>query len=309
MWPHGKRFAFTVFDDTDNDVISNTIGVYRLLAECNLRTTKSVWVYPPRDGWNGLGLLDPDYQEYVKDLSAKGFEIGLHNIGSGEFSREEICRGLNIFRDCVGYYPRVHTNHVSNPDNLYWGAKRFVSPLSVVYALYQTLKRKESHSRGDEEESAYFWGDMAKNTISYVRNFTFNDINTLRLDRHMPYTDTSKSYVNYWFSSSDGHTVKEFTDLIHPENVDRLESEGGLCIVYTHFASGFIDERGVVHQEFANRIKYLSKKQGWFAPVSEVLDWIIALDPGDRTIGYTDLLRLNLLWLRDRVAKRLRYGR
>jgi hypothetical protein len=94
LWPHEKRFAFTVFDDTDNDVISNTIAVYDLLAECNMRTSKSVWIYPPRDGFRGLGLLDSDYEQYIMGLCAKGFEICLHNVGSGSFSRKEITYGL-----------------------------------------------------------------------------------------------------------------------------------------------------------------------------------------------------------------------
>jgi hypothetical protein len=198
---------------------------------------------------------------------------------------------------------------VSNPDNLYWGRKRFVAPLSWFYFAYEFLGGNASRSLGDEETSVHFWGDIAKGSIRYVRNFTFNEINTLHADPYMPYVEAGKPYVDYWFSSSDGHTVQEFTDLIHPKNLDRLESEGGLCIVYTHFASGFSDDRGVVHQTFSERLRDLSRRPGWFAPVGEILDWLVDHGPSERTIRYKDSLRLNMLWLRDRVAKRLRYGR
>ena len=44
MLPDGKRFAFTVFDDTDSATLENVRGVYALLAELGFRTTKSCWV-------------------------------------------------------------------------------------------------------------------------------------------------------------------------------------------------------------------------------------------------------------------------
>jgi hypothetical protein len=309
VWPEGKKFAFTVFDDTDNDVIDNVQPVYELLAQCNMRTSKSVWVYRPRDGFRGLGLLDARYLEFIRTLAGEGFEICLHNVGSGEFDRTEIKAGMEFFRDHLGFYPNAHSNHVSNPDNLYWGRKRFVAPLSFLYSAFTRVKGKSVPSLGDEEASPYFWGDIAKERVKYVRNLTFNDINTLRADPGTPYIDKRKPYVNYWFSSSDGHTVEEFTDLIHPANADRLESEGGLCIVYTHFASGFVNEEGQIDARFAERIRGLSERPGWFVPVSEVLDWILDQRSSDCVIGHHDQLRLNLLWARDRIIKRLAYHR
>ncbi len=309
MWPDGKKFAFTVFDDTDNDVIDNVQPVYKLLSQCNMRTSKSVWVYPPRDSFQGLGLLDSRYLEFVRTLANEGFEICLHGVGSGKFDRTEIKGGIEFFRDCLGFYPNVHANHASNPDNLYWGSKRFVAPLAFLYRVVRSMAGKPVISLGDEEMSPCFWGDVANGRIKYVRNFTFNDINTLRADPTTPYIDKRKPYVNYWFSSADGHSVKEFTDLIHPTNVDRLEADGGLCIVYTHFASGFVNDEGQVDTQFADRIKYLSERPGWFVPVSEALDWILKQWPHNRAIGYWTQLRLNLLWTRDRIIKRLVYHR
>jgi len=184
-----------------------------------------------------------------------------------------------------------------------------VAPLSFLYDAFRRVKGEPVPSLGDEEASPHFWGDIAKQKVKYVRNLTFNDINTLRADPSTPYMDKRKPYVNYWFSSSDGHTVEEFTDLIHPANVDRLESEGGLCIVYTHFAHGFVHEEGQIDTTFAERIRSLSERPGWFVPVSEVLDWILDQRSSDCNIGYHNQLRLNLLWLRDRITKRLAYHR
>ena len=52
-------------------------------------------------------------------------------------------------------------------------------------------------------------------------------------------------------------------------------NEGGLCIVYTHFASGFVKDSGV-HDEFKTKITKLASMDGWFAPASEILDYVIS---------------------------------
>lgn len=306
-FPDGKRFAFTVFDDTDNATVENVRPVYDLLVDCGMRTTKSVWVYPPRGSYTSSSLMDEEYLEFIRTLKARGFEIGLHNIGDGLFSREEILRGLEIFREAIGHYPAIHANHVSNPDNLYWWDRRFEWPVDLMYRLLSGRSRRP----GGEDESSYsFWGDAAKRHIRHMRNLTFGDVNTLKRDPKMPYrVDRKSACSNLWFSSSDGHTVDEFVDLISPQNVDRLAQEGGVCIVYTHFASGFWDRSGI-HPEFERRLRYLaSKSDGWFAPVSAVLDHLVSAHGGDADPGYGYRLKSNLWWCIDRLRKRFRYRR
>ena len=90
LWPNGKKAAFTIIDDTDDATLPCIDKVYQLLASSGLRTTKTVWVYPVRDRhlFSGDSLLcDSGYLSFVKSLSQNGFEIGLHNVGSGDFKR------------------------------------------------------------------------------------------------------------------------------------------------------------------------------------------------------------------------------
>ena len=42
-WPDGKRFAFTIFDDTDRQNLNNVPAVYDFFHDLGLGTTKSVW--------------------------------------------------------------------------------------------------------------------------------------------------------------------------------------------------------------------------------------------------------------------------
>lgn len=306
VWPDGKAFAFTVVDDTDNSTVENIKPVYDLLEKLGLRTTKTTWVYPPRDGFTGGTLLDDDYLDFVSGLQKKGFEIASHNVGSGSFRRDEIVEGLRIFREKLGAEPCMHVNHASNPDNIYWGSERFQPFLRKIFEL---LYQDRRHYHGTDPTSTHFWGDLHKKHIKYTRNHTFNDINTLKIDPLMPYLDKGKEkYSNYWFSSSDGHTVEELNELLRKENVDRLESEGGACIVYTHFASGFVDENGEVDKTFRQNIEYLASRGGWFVPASELLDHLLA-QKATAEAPLRHLARLDSKWLADRVIKKWKFKR
>jgi hypothetical protein len=69
-FPNNKRFAFSVFDDTDLSTTANVGPVYNLLAELGMRTTKSVWpLASVRDGWHGgSSLQDTEYLKFVLAL-------------------------------------------------------------------------------------------------------------------------------------------------------------------------------------------------------------------------------------------------
>ena len=303
-WPDGKAFAFTVVDDTDGATVENIRPVYELLDSLGLRTTKTVWVEPSRDGWEGESLADAEYLEFVRGLQARGFEIALHGVGSGAFTRQEIIEGLDRYRELLGERPRLHCNHSRSPHNVYWGSKRFVQPFAALYGRYGNRTVFEGEDPGSEA----FWGDQTKE-IDYIRNFVFNGLDTLRNDRHMPYRDAAKPYSRFWFSSSEGETCADFTHLIAPGNVDALERRGGASIVYTHFASGFVRD-GKVDERFAARLTSLSRRNGWFVPASTLLDHLRSTREGPiRPIGRLALFELNARWAVNRIAKRLKVGR
>lgn len=123
----------------------------------------------------------------------------------------------------------------------------------------------------------------------------------------MPYKVKGKEqYSNYRFSSSDAHTVEEFNDLITKENLDQFEKERGCCIVYTHFASSFV-KNGKLDQAFKNKMVHLSKRDGWFVPAHTILDHLLAKKK-NKYPSRKYLAKLDLLWLRDRIMKKLNVG-
>ncbi len=288
-YPKGKKFAFTIIDDTDGDVVTNTKLVYDFLLSLGFKTTKTVWCLPSRDDFKGLSLGNYHYRQYIKKIQRRGVEIALHSVGSGRFTRQDILDGLEIYKQFVGKYPKIQINHSQNPDNLYWGLKRF-SLLRPFWFLEKF--------RGDNSEAIYFWGDYVKKNIKYVRNFTFDNLNTLKKDKLMPYKDSSKDFVNYWFSSSDGSNIDKFNKLVCQDNIDKLIKEGGAAIIYTHFANGFC-KKGNLDSNFQKNMTYLARQNGWYVPASEILDFL--QEKNGKKITLTQKISLELKWFLDKV--------
>lgn len=275
-WPDGKQFAFTVVDDTDCATVENVKPVYDLLADYGFRTTKTVWpLRAKKPDWNFGSLEDPHYREWILSLQEQGFEIAIHGTTDEPSRRSEVQRGLDYFREVLGADPRMHVNHVGQEELVYWYDQRFHGIPRYLYRLANAFKKRTETSAnlGHVGGSDFFWGDLCSQRIDYVRNLTFHDINTLRQDPFMPYHDPARPYVKYWYSATEGSTGPRFCDRICAANQDRLLEEGGCCILYTHFAFGFVEDPQVMAR-FEQLIARLASLPGWFVPASQVLDFL-----------------------------------
>jgi hypothetical protein len=274
QWPAGKQFAFTVFDDTDCATVGNVAPVYEFLEKNGFRTTKSVW---PIGGhyaskYEGSTCEEMEYRNWALGLMARGFEIGLHNATHHSSTREECLAGIENFIEYFGHYPTIHANHYDCADGIYWGPHRFTGVNRLAYQML-TKGKWNNLFQGHIESSPYFWGDVCRQHLQFVRDFVFKEINTLDACPYMPYHDSSRPYVNMWFASSDGANIDAFVDMVSEKHQDKLERDGGACIMYTHFASGFY-RGGELDPRFIARMERLGKKNGWFVPVSVLLKYI-----------------------------------
>lgn len=297
-WPDGKAFAFSVFDDTDLAVPGNFEKVYELLGDLGIHTTKSVWPIcgdgQPARGPDGSTCEDEEYLQHVLMLQRSGFEIGYHNSSHTGVAREGVRRALDRFRELFGSDPACMSNHQSNPEGMYWGPDRLSQPLRALYRLHQRRLRGNS-LQGHLPGSPYFWGDLCRERIRYVRGFVFDDINTLDACPVMPYYDPARPYVRAWFSSTFGSWLPHFLSCLSEERQDALESSGGACIVYTHFASGF-QTGSQLDRRFAQLMRRLAAKNGWFVPVATLLDHIHA-QRGTTRLTAASRQRLEWRWM------------
>jgi hypothetical protein len=299
-FPDNKKFAFTILDDTDLSTVENIGSVYCLLTELGMRTTKTVWpLASVRDGrLGGSSLQDHEYLKFILNLKDSGFEIALHNVRNYDSTREIIEQGLDEFRRRIGHDPRVHSNHCNNRDNIYWGAARF-NMLRPLYKAGSTLLNGRTFE-GHDPSTRFFWGDLCKERVDYVRNFAFREINLDRVNPTMPYHDPSRPFVKYWFSSCEGGNATSFCDTICEANQDRLEAEGGVCIIYTHFACGF-EKGGSVDFRTEQLLRRLADRDGWFVPVSTLLDFLRDARQ-TTTISATELASMEWRWAFDKVT-------
>ncbi len=292
-YPYGKNFAFTITDDPDGNRLEIIKPVYDFLKQVGIKTTPALWVFNPtrtngipdfdlvehpkkKESWQRDTCERKAYLSYMLDLQRNGFEIAMHGASTGNDYRNVTIKGYEKFKEYFGNYPKINIMHAQNLENLYWG-KKVVSD-QIVRSLIGTLISKANIPfSGEIENSEYFWGDIAKKNTKYVRLFGTDDINTLKFNPSMPYHDPKKPFVNYWFSFSDGSIPKRFNEMLTSKNVDKLEKERGTCIVYTHFAHGFV-KNNILNEKFIERINSLVKReQGWFVPCSTILDRLLLI--------------------------------
>ena len=303
-WPHSRKFAFTVFDDPDSQTFAASREVYGLLGDLGILTTKGVWPLPgdPRNASDhGETCGNPAYAAWLREIQEQGFEIGYHNATSHTSRRETTLEALDRFAELFGQNPVTMSNHYHCHEGIYWGPNRLSGWRRHAYNVL-TLGRNRGRSLGHLSDSPYFWGDLCQQRIRYVRNFASPEINTLRACPRMPYHDPQRPFVNYWYSSSEGAKIDSFLERLSEARQDRLEAEGGACIMYVHFGHGFYNTGGL-HARFRELMRRLSRKNGWFVPVGVLLDYLREQQPRP-PITDRERAELERRWLWHKV----RYG-
>ena len=302
-FPNNKTFAFTILDDTDDSTLENVKPVYDCLRQAGLRTTKTVWPVDCPEGSRLFFAADTlqrkEYLSFVRQLAKEGFEIAFHGATMESSRRARTVQALEFIRREFGAYPKLFCNHGYNRENMYWGRGRFQSRLirSLVGLL---LKEGHAHYAGDEVSSEYFWGDLSREHISYVRNFTFSCLNMLDVNPDMPYRHSKTPYVNQWFSTADAPDASAFIRLLTDERLDALELAGGVCILSTHFGKGFATD-GVLDPRVARIIRRLEQRPGWYVPTSELLDYLTCAQGKGQFLGAWKTLKLEMRYLFDKL--------
>jgi hypothetical protein len=307
-YPGGKRFAFTIIDDTDVATVENVAPVYDLLERLGMKATKTVWPLSCPEGSRDFGtsqtLEDPEYREFVLDLARRGFEIASHGATMESSRRERTLRGFEVLRETFGSYPRVHANHAMNRENLYWGTGRVDSP--TLRGLLRIARIPSDYFEGHLERSEYWWGDFCREHVEYVRNLTFGTLNLARINPTMPYVDRGRPLVKYWFSAADAEDCREFNYLLRPEAQGDLERDGGFAIVATHFGKAFASGGGV-NARTVELLELLAARDGWFPNVGELLDWLLDRH-GDHVLQPSEWKRMQWRWFQDLVRRKMRSG-
>jgi hypothetical protein len=149
--------------------------------------------------------------------------------------------------------------------------------------------------------SEYYWGDLCQRHIQYVRNFTFKRLNILDVNPEMPYKLHQTGYVNYWFSTADASGVDAFNKLFTKDRIDNLERNGGVCLLSTHLANGYV-KNGKVNSATSEILKHIASKNGWFVPVSTILDYLLEKKKSSVELGHYQGFRLESRFILDKIS-------
>lgn len=308
-WPEGKAFAFSILDDTDDGTVENTKPLYDLLDRLGMRTTKTVWPVACPEGsrlfFAGKTMADPGYRKFILDLEDRGFEIAFHCATMESSRRSRTVEALNVLTNELKTQPRLHCNHGQNRENLYWGHHRYRSLIRHAVGIARKLKRQEYHYDGHVPDSPYFWGDLSLDWFDYVRSFAFARFPLPRWLPLVPYRSSSTPYVKRWFVTSDAPDATAFHRLLKATSTSTLARHGGPHIVSTHLGKGFVKD-GKVGPEIERILRMIAEGDGWFAPVSDILDHLAGSgERKDGHLGSVSLLALDIAHLIDRVSQRV----
>ena len=302
-FPDKKQFAFSILDDTDEATLRNIQPVYDLLWKLGFRTTKTAWPFDRSEGSKifiaAETLQNKEYLEYIHTLLDRGFELGFHGASMNSSRRDRTIQALKYFKNEFGFYPRIFCNHGNNRENLYWGYKRFQT--KIFRELNKIAKKKKiNYWEGEIENSEYFWGDLCQEHIQYVRNFTFNRLNMMKVNPEIPYRLPETKYINGWFSTADAPDVNAFNHLLTFDRIDELERTGGVCLLSTHFGKGFV-KNGKINTVASELLRYIASKNGWFAPVSVILDHLSEKRGSRLEISHFERFHLECRYIVDKV--------
>ena len=298
-WPDGKDFAFTIFDDTERGTVENNRAIYGLLAECGMRITKSVWPVagPEQPDIPGPTCEEPEYKALCLELQQQGFEIALHNATYHTAGRALTQQAFDRFREIFGHDPHSLANHSTNREGIYWGPARLTGWRQLAYTVVQRGQKFRGHIEGDP----LFWGDLCQQRVRYVRNFTFRDLNTLAMCPDMPYHDPARPFVNLWYAGSDATDAEAWRRNVTEPALDRLATERGACIIYTHFGKRFYKD-GKLDPRFEETVRYLGKMNGWYVPVSTLLDFLASQQGTRKVLSPAERSSLENRWLMDQLG-------
>ena len=117
-WPDGKRFAFTVFDDTDWPRWRTSAPVYDFLYDCGFRTTKSCW---PFRGDPAEARVTPARRARIPTTCggccscrpAASRSAGTGPPGTACRGKTTVA-GLEKFAKCFGHDPLTAANHAGD---------------------------------------------------------------------------------------------------------------------------------------------------------------------------------------------------
>jgi hypothetical protein len=288
LYPSGHTFAFTIVHDADSAYSQRLAPLFEEFDALNMKITATVFVFWADwanqgkiwSSWNriqdpgrkflapkGVPLVDDAERAFYLNVATRGHEIGMHTPSDTSDTTEQLQRAFEYFARVFGHPPTIYVEHSqrSNKETL---ENEGANPRSDYYSL-AILKLYHpwvwvDGPLGLPASDAPRYYDLVASKVA-----PFSDESAKRYGFDKIFTRTGK-----WHLADGDGFLQEYS----VANIDDLERNRGIALVYTHLDSKWLDpDTRKMRTSLSQRLRYLASKNGWFAPAGTILDRVRAM--------------------------------
>jgi len=288
LYPDGHDFAFTIIHDADSAYSRRLAPLMEVFDELGLKITVTVftfWASWAKGGdiwrrWHSSGdsdqeffapkavpLIDEKERAFYQQLAARGHEIGMHSPSDTSDTREDVIRAFTYFKQVFGHYPTVYVEHSERSN------------------------KEAQYNEGANPQSMYYTTDLLNQYGCWISvggpgalpNAAHSQFYDVLAANGSPFSTFAaehygivKGFVRTgkWKEANGEGFLRWYSE----ENIDTLEKNRGLALVYTHLnALWLAPETRKMRESIQNRLRYLAAKDGWFVPAGKILDRVRAM--------------------------------
>ncbi len=283
LYPEGHAFAFAIVHDADSAYSRRLAPLFDEFDALRMKLTVTLFVFWPDwadggqlraqrpidpdspeafFGTRGSPLVDDVERKFYLDLAARGHEIGMHTPSDSSDTTTQLSAAFEYFTAVFGHPPSVYVEH-SSRSNKETQENQGAKPQSPYYSR-DILNRYAPWVWVDGKLGLPLPGDPRYFDLIAFRGAPFSDEAARRYGIAKVFARTGR-----WAESNGEGFLRWYSKA----NVDTLERDRGIALVYTHLNEKWLDPV-TRRMRFSLRqsLRYIASRNAWLVPAGTILD-------------------------------------